>query len=119
MIAMGVLVLGIGGVLAIFLAAGATHRRALDETTAAIVAEGVLADIRAEFSRSYTVEPRPSEGPFPAPAFPLFTFRVDTTIIERDPTDGRAVQAYVEAVVIWQRKGKERQEVYRTIMFRE
>jgi hypothetical protein len=115
---MGVLVLGIGGVLALFMGAAASHRQALDATVAAIIAEGAVAEVRSGFSR-YDAEPVPQSGPYPAPGFALCSYLVRTTVVERDPASGRAVQAYVEVVVTWQRKGKQRQEVYRTILFRE
>ena len=119
MIALGVLALGIGGVLAIFMAAVATHRRALDDTTAAIVAEGAVAEARADFCNSGFYEPLPESQPVPAPGFPLFSCQLRSTVLERDPVQGRAVQVYVEAAVIWQRGGKKREDVYRTILFRE
>jgi prepilin-type N-terminal cleavage/methylation domain-containing protein len=119
MIALGIFSLGIGGVLAIFMAAAATHRRALDETTAAIVAEGAVAEVRSEFVRSGFAEPRDKTGPEPAAGFPLCSYEVRTTVLERDPATGRAVQTYVEVAVSWQRQGRRREEVYRTILFRE
>ena len=119
MVALGVLALGIGGVLAMFMGAAATHRRALDETTAAIIAEGTIAEARAEFNRSRFSEPLPKSGLQQAPGFPMCSYEVRSVILERDPATGRAVQVYVEVVVGWQRKGKQRQEIYRTILFRE
>ncbi len=119
MVALGIFALGIGGVLAMFMGAAATHRRALDETVAAIVAEGAMAEVRAGFCRNGFVEPVLSDGPEPAPGFPLFSYRTATTVLEREPSSGRAVQAYVEVTVIWQRQGNRREEVYRTILFRE
>jgi len=106
-------------VLAMFMGAAATHRRALDETTAAIIAEGVIAEARAEFNRSRFSEPLPKSGLQPAPGFPMCNYEVNSAVLERDPATGRAVQVYVEVIVTWLRKGKQRQEVYRTILFRE
>ena len=129
--ALGVLTMGIGGVLAMFMGAAAAHRRSLDETAAAIIAESTMAELRAEFNadtvraeasadvgrRKYQ-DPVATEGE-PVPGFPLYSCSVRPTVLERERQTGRAVQAYVEVAVIWQRRSKPREEVYRTILFRE
>ena len=66
LVALGVLTLGIGGVLAIFTAAAATHRQALDETVTSIIADSVIAEQRAAFNRSRYSEPLPLQDQ-PAP----------------------------------------------------
>ena len=131
MVALGVLALGIGGVLAMFTGAAAIHRRALDETAAAIIAESAAAEFRAEFNAdavraeaSADVSRRKYQDPVaverePVPGFPLYSCSLRPTVLERERQTGRAVQVYLEVAVVWQRRGAPHEEVYRTILFRE
>jgi prepilin-type N-terminal cleavage/methylation domain-containing protein len=57
LIAMLVLSLGAGSILSLFAAAAATHRRSVDRTHAALVAERVLSEVRS----LYLPETEPSE----------------------------------------------------------
>jgi hypothetical protein len=118
MVAMGVLAVGIGGVLAMFMGASAAHRGSLDETTAAMVGEGALAEYRAEFNASGIKDPLPVDKA-PADGFPFFFYSVRPTVLEREPGTLRALQVYVEVEVGWQRQGRPRTIIYRSILFRE
>jgi len=118
LVAMGVLVLGIGGVLAIFFAAADTHRRALTETTTAIIADSVIAEQRAAFNRNRYGEPLPIKEE-PVPGYELYSCSVLPTAVGRDPQTGRTTHLYLEVVVHYQHRGQKRRAVYRTVFFRE
>ena len=118
MVALGVLAVGIGGALAMFIAAGKIHRQALDETVTAIVADSVIAEIRADFGRGgqrYLTE----TDERPAPGYPLFNYRVVPTVLGRDPVGGRVIHLYVRVEVTYQRGGRKLTSPHTTTMFRE
>lgn len=117
MVAMGCLALGIGGVLAMFTAALSVHRHAVNETAAAIVADGAVAEARARFNRGGD-EAALACRDAPAPGFPRFTVTVRPTVTARDPLSLRAVELYLEAEVAWQVRGARRTETYRTMLSR-
>ncbi len=118
LVALGILALGIGGVMAIFVAASATHRRALDETTAAIIAETVIAEQRAAFNRSHSDDPVPLDHA-PVPGYELYRVSVRPVALARDPLLGRTVHMYLEVEVHYNSQGRPRSETYRTVLFRE
>ncbi len=118
MVALGVLAVGIGGVLAIFAAAAATHRRALDETVTAIIGNSVVAEQRAAFNRNRYGEPL-AVSRAPVPGHDLYTCSVTPTVLEREPETGRTVHLYLEVAVHYQRRGRGRTALFRTILFRE
>jgi prepilin-type N-terminal cleavage/methylation domain-containing protein len=117
-VAMGILALGIGGVMAIFVAATAAHRQALEETTAAIIADTVIAEQRAAFGRNRYSDPVEVKEQ-PVPGYDLYTVSVMPTVLEREPETSRPVQVYLEVTVHYQNRGVRRRTVYRTILFRE
>jgi Tfp pilus assembly protein PilV len=116
-VALGCLALGIGGVLAMFVAAVSVHRHAVNETAAAIVADSVAAEARARFNRGEDLDLL-APGEEPAPGFPRFTVMLRSTVTARDPSGGRAVELYVEIVVGRRVQGAKRTETYRTVLFR-
>ncbi len=115
---MGVLVLGIGGVLAIFFAAADTHRRAVTETTVAIIANSVIAEQRAAFNRNRYGEPLPIREEL-VPGYELYSCSVLPTVLARDPETGRTTHLYLEVLVHYQHRGKKRATRHRTVLFRE
>jgi hypothetical protein len=118
MVALGVLVVGVAGILAIFAAAAATHRRALEETSAAIIADSVVAEQRAAFVRNKFGEP-PAIKEEPVPGYELYSCSVTPTVLAREPSTGRTVHLYVEVGVHFMSRGKKRTIKYRTVFFRE
>jgi Tfp pilus assembly protein PilV len=118
-VAMGVLAMGIGGVMALFVAAAAAHQQAVTETTAAVIADSVIAEQRAAFDRN-----RYGAGPVevreqPVPGYELYTVSVLPTVLAREPETGRVVHVYLEVTVHYQLRGAKRSVTYRTILFRE
>lgn len=118
MVALGVLVIGVTGILAIFAAAASTHRRALEETTAAIIAGSVIAEQRAAFVRNKFGEPVAIKEE-PVPGYELYSCTVTPTILAREPATGRTVQLYLEVGVHFMSRGRKRTISYRTVFFRE
>ncbi len=118
LVAMGVLVVGIVGVLALFAAAADAHRRALEETTAAIIADSVIAEQRAAFNRNRYGDPLLCED-MPVPGYELYTCSVRPTVLARDRELGRTTQLNMEVDVHFAHRGRRRTITYRTIFFRE
>ncbi|MHC4914766.1 MAG: type IV pilus modification PilV family protein [Planctomycetota bacterium] len=118
LVALGILALGIGGAMAMFVAASATHRRALDDTAAAIIAETVIAEQRAAFNRSHSEDPVPLKRAA-VPGYELYWVSVRPVVLARDPLLGRTVHMYLEVEVHFNQQGRDRSETYRTILFRE
>lgn len=118
-VAMGVLALGIGGVMAIFVAAAAAHRQAVEETAVAIIADTVIAEQRAAFDRNRYVEGPVEVRERPVPGQELYAVSVMPTVLAREPETNRVVHVYLEVTVHYQHRGVRRSTVYRTILFRE
>ena len=118
MVAMGVLAVGIGGVLALFAIATANHRRALDETITAMIGNTVISEQRAAFNRNRYAEPV-AVSKQPVPGYEMHTCSVTPTVLGREPETGRTVHLYLEVGVHYQRRGRERTVVFRTVLFRE
>lgn len=108
MVAIGVLVVGMAGVIAIYWSAARTAREARDRTNAAIIAEGVAAELAAGTLRlPLTRSPDPNNP------------RYERTITAR-PIDPAGQHRLVEIKISWRtRGGRERGVTYRTIQYRD
>jgi prepilin-type N-terminal cleavage/methylation domain-containing protein len=118
LVALGVLAVGIGGVMALFAGAAGTHRRAVEETAAAIIADTVIAEQRALFSRRPGSEPAVQDR-VPVPGYELYTVSLLPFVLARDEASGVAVQVYLEVRVHYMSRGRERTTSYRTVFYRQ
>ena len=108
MVAMGILLVGMTGVLAIYWSAARTAREARDRTTSAIIAEGTAAELAAG---TLALPLKDS----PAPNYPRFERTVTAT-----PLDDAGGHRLVDIEISWSTAGGRKESVaYRTILYRE
>lgn len=137
LIALGIMAVGITAVIGVFVMATATHKRAVDETTAALIAQTALADLRGRLTASFdaaALEPAGMAAVAPGaesatppvlyfrknaadPSYPGYRYDVLLTPVDaQDPALADAFHA--EVVVRWLATGKERGETFHTVVAR-
>ena len=146
LIALGIMAFGIATVIGLFAAATATHQRAMDNQTAALLAESVVADWEAALTLDFDVESYPL-APAPAAADPIpigaplngsvsgdQTYLVVDNQMSRlypgtfysvyltplEPLDDQPPLAYVVEVEIgWRDRGKLRRALFQTVLLKQ
>lgn len=122
LIAGGILVFGMVGVLALFNAAARTHKRAVDETHAVQLGASVMADLRALFEKGVLPSGTPPGVPQESPDFPDYKYAVQ--IVDLQAKGGRRVgikdqpgqEFFVEVRVYFPSRGKELSIPFYTVM---
>lgn len=121
MMAFAILVAGLVGVFAMVNAGIRSHRRAIRETEASLVASSVMDELRAEFFRGRTARSS-TRGVFTdAPDYPGYKYCQTVIALEseRKSTDPRAAdrEYFVRVEVRWGEQGENRSIVVDTIMY--
>jgi len=121
MVAFAILVVGLVSIFAMLNAALRSHKRAMNETEAAIVAESVLADLRSEFQRGKIVK-SDGKGMFePSVDFPDYSVR--KTIVPLEPARkgvagaGGDREFFVRVEVRWSSQGDNKSVNVDSILF--
>lgn len=122
LIAGGILVFGMVGVLALFNAAARTHKRAVDETHAVQLGASVMSDLRALFEKGVLPNGTPPGVPQENADFPGYKYAVQ--IIDLQAKGGRRVgikdqpgqEFFVEVRVYFPSRGKELSIPFHTVM---
>jgi hypothetical protein len=132
--ALAILSIGLVGALAIFVAAVATHRQGVDQTSAALFAQKILAELNANLSDGYlkglALRARGQPGAGAAgqlrrglvlkdqtdPAFPS-PYRYDLIL---QPLDPQRRDAYAVTLTIkWSEGGTEQQALFESVALRK
>lgn len=111
LIAVAILAFGMAGVLAVFAAAAGSHRRAVDEMEAAMVASGLAAEARARFRGRGELVPRIG---IKVPGKPRYRCDVDYF-----PLDEEGDEVLMEIDVRWKERGRGAALVFHTILLRQ
>lgn len=134
LVAMMILAIGAASVLSLFAGAASTHRRGLDRTQAALVAEQVIAEVRGRYTEGSTAETLRARVEAEVPR--LFgDYRWDLVLVEpallerargsnkpanedeeADRPDWEPGELFVRVAVRWKRSGSERAESFETIL---
>ncbi len=131
---MAILAVGLTAVIGLFTLATATHKRAIDQTTAALVAETVMADVRGSLTLGFdvaalpllsAVDPQAGGAPttrvlkrdgsltgYPGYAFDAYLTPVGTADAARADT------FLLEVHVRWKASGRDRGATYQTVVSR-
>lgn len=125
LIALAVMALSVTSVLALFAAATATHKRAIDRTNATLLADSVLTEIRSAFTGSFgNADTKSSSGGVytwkdQATHAAFADMRYDVYLTPLDATDlDTANTVHVEVVVGWLRAGKRQHDTHHSVMVR-
>jgi prepilin-type N-terminal cleavage/methylation domain-containing protein len=136
LVAMAILAFGLTAVIGLFTLATATHKRAIDGTTAALVAERAMAEVRGGLTLAFdasslprlaAVDPQASPPPDPETrvltrdgtfdGFPGYAFDVYLTPLEgASPRDAEAY--LLEVRVRWKTQGRDRASHFQSVVFR-
>lgn len=113
LVALGILAIGATSALALFAAASAAHKRAIDRTNAANIAEQAFADVESALANGRTGEELNLEPPFAdiASNWPGYQAQLEIYGLSTD-------ELLVRVLVYWQYRGQERSETFEQIMMR-
>lgn len=109
LIALGIFVIAASSIMSLFVVAASTHKRAVDNTRAAMLAESLLSELEADVKRGAVL--RTVEGKKSAD-FPGLTYDI---VVKRLNPDDR-YEAKVAIVIRWKREGKERSKKFETVI---
>ncbi len=122
LMAIAILITGLVAIFGLLNAGFQSHKRAINETEAAIVASSVMAETRGQLARG-SVPPSDDKNTFnPSEDFPLY--RVNRQVVSLEPARANAPQAltdreyFVRVEVRWSQQGENKSIVVQTIMFR-
>lgn len=121
MISFAILVFGLVSIFAMINAALRSHKRAMNETDAAIVAESVLADLRSSFQRGQV--PRSDGKNFFEPVDGFEGYSVNRTVVSLEPkrrevaAQGGDREFFVRVEVRWASEGDNKSIYVDSIMF--
>jgi prepilin-type N-terminal cleavage/methylation domain-containing protein len=133
LIALGIMAVGLTAAIGLFTAATAMHKRAIDQTTAALIADLALADARAAVTLSFDPKAVPLEVRRPAgdgrppvfylkhdaklPEYPGYAYDVFLTPVDAAEPD-EADAFFAEARVRWKQANRERATEMTTVILR-
>lgn len=116
LIALAVLALGISAAIALFAAATAAHKRAINLTNASAIAEQAIADIESVLLSGVDPTTLSESNPLESieKNYPGYRLEAKFYSLPEGPD-----QAVVEIIVHWTARGEPRQETFRQLVTRE
>jgi prepilin-type N-terminal cleavage/methylation domain-containing protein len=115
LIAMLVLSVGAASILSLFAAAASTHRRAVDRTHAALVAERVLSAVRARYTPGSTSDEILDRLRKELPEN-LGGYHYDVQLVHPQGKEWKESELFARVTVRWRQSGAERAESFQTIL---
>ncbi len=109
LIALGIFVIAVSSIMSLFMVAASTHKRAIDNTRAATLAESLLSEMQADVKRGKILGTEKGKR---SPDYPGITY--DIVIQRVNPND--RYEAKVTIVIRWKREGKDRSESFETLI---
>lgn len=115
LIAMVVLALGAGSLIALFAAGSSTHKRSVDRTRAALVAERVIAE--AQFLYTSGIKPKDlTERLRSRLPEEIDGYRHQVTAFHPEGDEWSELELYLQVEIRWKRSGRSRAETFATII---
>lgn len=112
LVALFVMLIGLSSAFALFAAATAMHKRATDQSMAAIMADSVFSEVESKLTSGVDI----SRIARLDAKFPKYEgYRYDLTLI---PMDENEDEIYVRLAIRWSTQGKELSRVFSTILIR-
>ena len=112
MVALAIMIIGIASVFALFAAATALHKRAVDQTNAALIAQKILSELDCRLTAGADIKELQKTG-VALPEFPNYTYDLRLT-----PVDKTQNEFYVDLAVRWKTRGRVREQRFNTICIR-
>ena len=110
-----VLSIGAASLLSLFAAAASTHRRAVDRTHAAMVAERVLSEVRALYTEDSELDEILGELKKNLPES-LGGYRYEVQLVRPQGTEWSESELFARVIVRWRQSGTDRSESFQTIL---
>ena len=117
-VALGILAIGVSTAFALFTAATAAHKRAIDRVHIAAIAEHAIADIESALRRGASPEDIVRDPPFAEIKRNWPQYEVTANFYEIDAETGND-EILLEIKVGWAYRGTRRQESFQQIIARE
>ena len=118
LLAMAILVTGLVAIFALLNSGFSSHKRAIQETEAAMVASSALDELRANFARGILPASDGKEAWHPSPDFPNFRFRKQIFPLNTSQNTGVGdMEYFVRLEVKWKERGDDKSTRIDTIMF--
>lgn len=113
LVALGIMMIGVSVAFALFAAATAAHKRAINRTNSAAIAEQAMADLESALRAGATPEELAASQPFEALRRDYPGYEIEARFYT-GPDD----VAVVEIIVRWTSQGQKRDETYRQLVTR-
>lgn len=115
LIAMVVFAVGAGSLIALFAAGSSTHKRSVDRTRAALVAERVIAEAQFLYTSGTKPEELTERLPSRLPE-EIDGYRHVVTAFHPGGEEWSPLELYLQVEIRWKRSGKARAETFATIL---
>jgi type II secretory pathway pseudopilin PulG len=112
LVALFVMLVGISSAFALFAAATALHKRATDQTSAAVIAESVFSQIQSELTAGVELSDIRKADLMPKE---YESYKYDLELV---PVDVYENEIYVKLTVTWRKRGTGRKQEFSTILIR-
>lgn len=113
LVAMGVLMIGLTSALALIAAAASTHKKSIDQTNAAFIAEAVVASVEQRLHNVNKLDELMAADQQIA-GYPLYRYSVFVHPLNQDQSE-----VLVAVSVYWDSGGRKLAKTYQTILLRE
>ena len=112
LVALFVMLVGLSSAFALFAAATAMHKRALDQSTSAVMAESILSEVESKLTSGIQI----SQITRMNAEFPTYDgYRYDLELV---PMDDNEDEIYVKLTIRYLKQGRDRSQHFSTIMIR-
>lgn len=108
LVALGIFVVAVSSIVSLLLVAASSHKRAVDRTRAALLAEAVFADLEGQRRVGQPLQPITAGK---HPDFPGMFYDLELEFSQQVNTVARA-----KLTVRWQREGKRRTHLFETML---
>lgn len=115
LIAMLVLSVGAGSLLALFAAGASTHRRAVDRTNAALIAESVMSELRSSYQHGMDAEAVVATVKARLPE-EQGSYRYDVLLFHPEGDEWAETELYARVTVRWRTGGSDRAESFHAVL---
>jgi len=109
LIALGIFVIAASSIMSLFMVAASTHKRAIDNTRAGMLAESLLSELQADVKSGQVL--RSIKGK-KTRDYPGLTYDI---LAQRVNPDDR-YEAKVTIIIRWKREGKDRSQSFVTVI---
>jgi type II secretory pathway pseudopilin PulG len=112
LVALFVMLVGISSAFALFAAATALHKRATDQTSAAVIAESIFSQVQSELTSGVELSDI-RRGKYMPRGYENYKYELELVAV-----DDYENEVFVKLTVVWRQKGMGRKQEFSTILIR-